>query len=1146
MDKNGVYAIGQAWKTLSELPANIVIYRVADDGERISLQRLHWTDSLPKMLGYTAEEFKEKNRDANAMNDVFATDRPYLWDKIRQCVERRQDQDFSYRLLQCDGEFLWVHTIFHFVRDFQGEPALISNISHTELAESQFDLVNRVPGGVGIYIIRGKLPERVFLNDGYFRMMGVTREEREKYTGQDTIKAIHPEDRSIVLNSMAEAVTEDGYVQCVVRMMLDSGDFHWLQLTGQIVDRKDGSQLFYVTFALIDTQMKVMDAYRNHLATVMQLNPNAISTFRMNLTRDTVSDGASPYWNIFKLQKSGRMTGFFRDAEPLIPNEGERRIFRRTFDRKNLLAGFEQGNVRVDLKHRYLLKTELTKWVTTSLDMMRNPLNGEVEAIMYTNDVNRETVEQQIVQEALRRDYEAAGIVDTRNGEFYYFYPREHINCTHERDFFTKGIDMILKGVSEDEQIALREQLIRENILEGLRGGRDYTVVIQRVISDKSLHRYQVVFSYIDSDEELMMVAVRDFTDEILLQKLRYDSRHDGLTGLYNRSMTFAATQAMLAAHPDQTFVMCHFDIKRFRLFNSFFGEVQGDRLLYYLGRVIAKLAGEYPFAVYGRIDADVFCMVVPWDEERFKTHCHILEDSLAVCRKDFIMEGYMGYYTIVDRAMDPERMFSRATIAAKEGRRGTLANAAHFDDAMERQLQAEQQIVSDMRRAIEEEQFLVYLQPKYRLSDGSPCGAEALVRWQHPERGFVMPGTFIPLFEGNGFITELDRYMWEHCCRLLRKWLDAGLDPDPISVNVSRVSMYSPETVEILGNLISLYRLPPRLLNLELTESAYMDNPREMKERLLRLQQMGFIIMMDDFGSGYSSLNMLKELPVDYLKVDMRFLSDDADMKRSRMILASVIHMAHWLDLPVIMEGVETETQKAFLKAIGCTYAQGFLFARPMPVADYEARVVSLGRAGRPADRAAGKTGPVLASIGGDDARLEMNWLPAAVTEELETLRRMVYADSLTGVGNRRFFGDMRYVDKKAIARGGLKLAFIMLDLVNFKEINDTWGHAAGDKALIRLAGALKDAVGDGGSVIRLGGDEFLVVLSGCEKEALAGEIQRLEAVVSGIHYGPGKDECLAASFGTAWNGDFDADSQTAEAMLEAAEAAMYAKTRG
>jgi len=208
--------------------------------------------------------------------------------------------------------------------------------------------------------------------------------------------------------------------------------------------------------------------------------------------------------------------------------------------------------------------------------------------------------------------------------------------------------------------------------------------------------------------------------------------------------------------------------------------------------------------------------------------------------------------------------------------------------------------------------------------------------------------------------------------------------------------------------------------------------------------------------------------------------------MKRSRMILASVIHMAHWLDLPVIMEGVETETQKAFLKAIGCTYAQGFLFARPMPVADYEARVVSLGRAGRPADRAAGKTGPVLASIGGDDARLEMNWLPATVTEELETLRRMVYADSLTGVGNRRFFGDMRYVDKKAIARGGLKLAFIMLDLVNFKEINDTWGHAAGDKALIRLAGALKDAVGDGGSVIRLGGDEFLVVLTGCEKEDL------------------------------------------------------------
>ncbi|MDD2956649.1 MAG: EAL domain-containing protein [Oscillospiraceae bacterium] len=246
------------------------------------------------------------------------------------------------------------------------------------------------------------------------------------------------------------------------------------------------------------------------------------------------------------------------------------------------------------------------------------------------------------------------------------------------------------------------------------------------------------------------------------------------------------------------------------------------------------------------------------------------------------------------------------------------------------------------MESALQLRQFVVYLQPKYDLENNLPCGAEALVRWNHPQRGMVFPGEFIPVFEHNGFIARLDYYVWEETCRLLRKWLDQGLQPKPLSVNVSRVNMYNPNLVDILQDLVEKYRVPASLLNLELTESAYMDNPTLMKQTLERLHRCGFVVMMDDFGSGYSSLNTLRDISVDILKIDMKFLPTDGADSRSERILVSVIRMAGWLGIPVIMEGVETCRQRDFLKSVGCGYVQGYYYAKPMPVAEYETLVAA------------------------------------------------------------------------------------------------------------------------------------------------------------------------------------------------------------
>ena len=251
------------------------------------------------------------------------------------------------------------------------------------------------------------------------------------------------------------------------------------------------------------------------------------------------------------------------------------------------------------------------------------------------------------------------------------------------------------------------------------------------------------------------------------------------------------------------------------------------------------------------------------------------------------------------------------------------------------------------MQKALDEEQFVVYLQPKFDLASDTACGAEALVRWLHPEKGLISPGVFIPVFERNGFISKLDYYVWHKTCALLRRWLDKGARPSPVSVNISRISLYNPRLTEVLTGLVREYALPPALLQLEITESAYMTNPDLMKNTIASLHQAGFTILMDDFGSGYSSLNTLKEIDMDVLKVDMKFLPVGEAVGRAEIILSSIIKMANWLGMHVVVEGVESRQQRDFLEGAGCECVQGYFYSRPIPSAEYEQKYIDSASTG-------------------------------------------------------------------------------------------------------------------------------------------------------------------------------------------------------
>ncbi|MEG1504919.1 MAG: EAL domain-containing protein, partial [Lachnospiraceae bacterium] len=421
------------------------------------------------------------------------------------------------------------------------------------------------------------------------------------------------------------------------------------------------------------------------------------------------------------------------------------------------------------------------------------------------------------------------------------------------------------------------------------------------------------------------------------LKQLKYLSEYDALTGIYNKPKFFSATREMLDGNRGECFVFLRFDVDRFQLINSFFGVAEGDKLLIYIARCLAEDAKTCEKATYGRIESDIVGLCIPYEKINVENMVLQSKKTLAKYNPNYDIVPSIGLYVIEDPTISIEEMYNRATLAAKICKGNYVDFYAYYNASMSVALTTEQEITNDMNFALKNEEFEVYLQPQYNIHTNLPCGGEALVRWKHPKKGMISPGEFIPIFERNGFITKLDYYVWEQVCKYLHNWRSQGMKPYPISVNVSRVNVYNPNLVEMLLELVRRYELEPTLLKLELTESAYTDNPIAMKKTMTQLQNHGFTIMMDDFGSGYSSLSLLKDILIDVLKIDMQFLSETEVRGRGENIIASVIRMAKWLNIPVIAEGAETAEQVDFLRSVGCDYVQGYYYARPMPVQEYE-----------------------------------------------------------------------------------------------------------------------------------------------------------------------------------------------------------------
>lgn len=393
----------------------------------------------------------------------------------------------------------------------------------------------------------------------------------------------------------------------------------------------------------------------------------------------------------------------------------------------------------------------------------------------------------------------------------------------------------------------------------------------------------------------------------------------------------------IIDGHPNESYLLVYGDIDRFKVYNDLFGAPAGDRLLADIGAMIRDLmpAG----AAAARLRADHFvccCSRSSFDPDRMLA---ALDAWFASYREDFTFFVRLGIFPIDDPSLDVNLMCDRALLALRSAKSGYVGSKyVFYDEKLRSSVLKEQELAGEMIAALEGGQFVPYFQPQYRYATGRMIGAEVLARWNHPAKGLLGPTEFIPVFERNGLIATFDYYMWEQACRCLRMWIDGrGVEGAPrLSVNLSRADIYRSDLCTYLKGLVERYDVPAELLHLEITESAYMEAPEQLIGAVTKLRAAGFVVEMDDFGSGYSSLNTLKDVPVDVLKLDMGFLGASAS-SRGGLILASVVRMARWLDLPLIAEGVETKQQAAYLASVGCDYMQGYLFSKPVDRETFE-----------------------------------------------------------------------------------------------------------------------------------------------------------------------------------------------------------------
>ena len=511
-------------------------------------------------------------------------------------------------------------------------------------------------------------------------------------------------------------------------------------------------------------------------------------------------------------------------------------------------------------------------------------------------------------------------------------------------------------GAQALEQIEAHADRLSIVLLDLMMPVMDGFEVLQRVVSDERLKHIPVIVLTAEKDAELraLQMGASDFiikpfdVPEVIIarvgriielsegRQLISAAEHDPLTQLYSRNFFLEYANRLFHYSPDLHMDAIVLNIEQFHTINAINGREFGDDVLRLVGSEIQAFLLQTQ-GIACRAEADRFVIYcVPQPDymaliDRFQKKLNTLSPNVSIHLRMGVKHWQKG--------MEPLLLFDGARAACNMARGDYQNPVMIYDEDMRQRELLNQRLLNDLRRAVQNRELMVFYQPKYDIRCNPPrlSSAEALIRWRHPELGMISPGEFVPLFERNGLISVVDAFVWHEAARQVARWKQKYGLTLPISVNLSRADVFDPTLVDRLVELIRENKLDYRDLKLEVTESAYTESASDLLEVVRDLRRLGFEIEMDDFGSGYSSLNMLSDMPIDVLKMDMKFVHNIESSETDLRLVMLILDIARYLRLRVVAEGVETEGQLKLLKDAGCDIVQGYYFSRPLPPEEFE-----------------------------------------------------------------------------------------------------------------------------------------------------------------------------------------------------------------
>lgn len=499
---------------------------------------------------------------------------------------------------------------------------------------------------------------------------------------------------------------------------------------------------------------------------------------------------------------------------------------------------------------------------------------------------------------------------------------------------FKNDSEISINSIINEAIASITPELSKNRIINGVLFSEERTNPFLNIIVTYRLQICLVLVVIMVTVITLTISAKRKKAE--MLEKLAYT---DPVTGRWNQSKFYKETEKI--NFKDGKYAIGFINIENFKYINDFYGREQGDMVLKFMSQMLDDMM--QPDGIYARVQADRFVFLTPYIDYNtlkynFETYISNIEINISGFADSVVVKSTCGVYLSEEDDSESVRdMVDKAAIAEKRTRDDSKSPIMFYDDSLNAEFIKNQEMTASMKKALENNEFVVYLQPKVDINSEIPVGCEALVRWVSPEKGFIPPGEFIPLFEKNGFVTEVDFFVLEQVCKMLRRRINSGLPVFPVNVNQSRLHVNDRMYLSMLQDMLNKYDIPMNLVVFEITESAFIEDSHAMIGLINKMKALGFIFSMDDFGSGYSSFNLLKDMPVDELKIDKEFLESTDDSKKSRYIIEKIVQMAHGLDIRVVCEGVEREEQVEFLREIECDIIQGYYYSKPMPMDEFE-----------------------------------------------------------------------------------------------------------------------------------------------------------------------------------------------------------------